>query len=617
MADKHPDSSAGKASKPASIGKAPTISVTSTDAVRAASFAQELFAGQFAVDKIMPYFEQPENMIAAGDSMVAKAKNYCQEFVFADRIDQHALLPPGIVKGMGNIGVLGMTVDKKYGGNKMSTSSFCRVLEIIGGHCGSTAAMVRLQSCLVLNLLQTYGTAEQQEQWIPAIVSGDKTGAVAITEELAGSDIHNIHTAADRKPSGKGYKISGQKRWIANGGNADLFIVLARTPDDYRPTGNVSSFLVPAESAGITVETQTENKLGLKGLSIGTITFEKVNATDSDLLGNEGAGIEMVQSSAILDRIAFAATAVGGLKFLLESMVAQANTRTQFGQTIGNFDQVKQKIANVAADLYALESTVYHTAAEFDCDEQSLAVESMILKLFASETLYRAVNDAMDICGGKSVFNHRPLARFFRDVRHSLTSEGSNDLLRKQIASHGFGTQSSAPRDEKPNRPNWLQAAEKMLPTSPTIEVKHEHLRFHARWLANHIKKFGRNCQSTGGSDRLDCLQQSRVADLATQLLVSSCVFSKLSALMVNGTIPEPEKRFEFDTGALFLQHAKLANVELFDQLKVNLDDDQTSVANQWLSHKFDAADWPIAASVSTASPTLSDPRDPVKKSKV
>ena len=146
-----------------------------------------------------------------------------------------------------------------------------------------------------------------------------------------------------------------------------------------------------------------------------------------------------------------------------------------------------------------------------------------------------------------------------------------------------------------------MQAAEKMLPTSPTIEVKHEHLRFHSRWLASHIKKFGRNCQSACDPDAGNGLQQSRVAHLVTNLFLSSCVFSKLSALMVNGTVPEPEKRFEFDTGALFLQRAKFANVELFDQLKVNLDDSQTSIADQWLSHKFDEDNWPIAAGASSA----------------
>ena len=604
MANPRPNSAGRKPSQPATTDGAAPNSTGSTNSVNSPdppSFARLLFTGQFAVDQIMPYFEQPENAVAAGDSMVAKVKSYCNDFVFPDRIDQHSLLAPGIIKGMSNIGVLGMTVEQQHGGNKMSTANFCRVMEILGGHCGSTSAMVRLQSCLVLNLLQTYGTPEQQQKWMPAIVAGDKTGAIVITEQRAGSDINNVHTTAAPKDSGDGYKISGEKRWIANGGNADLLIVLARTPDDYGPAGKVSAFLVAADAEGISVETETKNKLGLKGISIGSFVFKEVSVSNSDLLGEVGAGIELVESVAILDRIAFAATAVGGLKFLLEAMVSQATTRTQFGQTIGQFDQVKQKIANVAANLYGLESAVYHAAAEYDCGNQALALESKILKLFASESLYCAVNQAMDIWGGNSVFKDRPLERMFRNIRHSLTSEGSNDLLRKQIADHALDAENGTERDEKSNRPNWLQAAEKMLPTSPTIEVKHEHLRFHARWLASHIKKLGRNCLISSDHDAGDGLRQSRIADLVTNLFLSSCVFSKLSALMVNGTVPDPEKRFEFDTGALFLQRTRHTNVELFDQLKVNLDADQAWVADQWLSHQFDEANWPLAVSVARA----------------
>ena len=150
-------------------------------------------------------------------------------------------------------------------------------------------------------------------------------------------------------------------------------------------------------------------------------------------------------------------------------------------------------------------------------------------------------------------------------------------------------------------RTKWWSAATKMLPTSPTIEVKHEHLRFHARWLANHIGKFGRHCQSQNGEDSSEGFHGARVAELATNLFLSSCVFAKLSALMVNGTVPEPEKRFAFDTGDLFLHQAKAENMELFDQLKVSLDDRKVSVADHWLSHKFEDANWPIEASASDA----------------
>ena len=545
-----------------------------------------------------------------------KRRTFCGQFVFADRIDQHSLLPPGIIKGLGNIGVLGMTTDKGLGGNEMSTVNFCRVLEIIGGHCGSTAAMARLQACVVLNLLQAYGTSEQREKYIPAIAAGDQTGALVITEELAGLDISNVRTTAEPNEDGSSFEITGQKRWIPNGANADLFIVLARTPDDSRPGGTVSAFLVPANAKGVTIEADTGSKLGLKGISIGSISFDKVQILKKDMLGNVGDAIAMVDSVTVLDRIAYAATVVGSLKFLLQAMVAQSTSRSQFGKEIGQFEQVKEKIANAAAKLFALESAVYHTAPHFDCHQDKVARESKMLKLFASESLWSVINDAMDIHGGKGLFDTQPIERVLRNVRHSLNAEGSNDLLKQQIAGQSITLDSSVEDDPGNGKIKWWNTATKMLPTSPTIEVKHEHLRFHARWLANHIGKFGRHCQSGNGDDLSKGFHGSRVAELATNLFLSSCAFSKLSALMVNGTIPDPDKRFVFDTGDLFLHQAKAENIELFDQLKVSLDDRNISVADHWLSHKFEDANWPIGASSSDSAPAKKSKAKPAKKSK-
>ena len=569
-------------SRPDAGGNRETDSSGSSSSPGLRGFADRLFLGQFAEDELMPYFEQLETAAAAGDSMVAKTKGYCDEFVFPDRIDQHSLLPPGIVKGMGNIGVLSMVARKECGGIGMSTFNFCRVLEIIGGHCGSTAAMVRLQTCVVLNLLQTYGTPEQQEKYMPAIIAGDQTGALVITEELAGSDISNVRTAAEPDAGGSGFELTGEKRWIANGSSADLFIVLARTPDNSRPGGTVSAFVVPATAKGITIEADSGSKLGLKGITIGSIALDKVRVSDDDLLGDVGDGIAMVDSVTVLDRLAYSATAVGSLKFLLQAMVTQSTTRSQFGKTIGQFEQVKEKIADAAAKLYALEAAVYHTASHFDCHPSRVAKESQMLKLFASESLWSVINDAMDIHGGKGLFNTQPLERVLRNVRHSLNAEGSNDLLKQQIATPPGPVGQAGEGDIGNGKAKWWNAATKMLPTSPAVEVKHEHLRFHSRWLANHIGKFGRHCQAETEDDFNEGFHGAQVADLATNLFLSSCVFSKLSALMVNGTIPEPEKRFAFDTGDLFLHQAKAENIELFDQLKVSLNDRKISVADHW-----------------------------------
>lgn len=598
MTDSPTRASAGPNSKPIGSSKEFCVSPDS-------SVAKQLMFGRFDQHQLMPYPEQIANASAAGDSMIAKAKRFCGKYLFPDRIDQHAMLPPGIVKGMGNIGVSGMTVDKKLGGTDMTVFNFCRVMEIIGGHCGSTAAMVRLQNCVVLKLLQNFGTVGQQEKWMNPIIAGQKTGALVITEELAGLDIANIHTAAKANPSGDGFLLSGEKRWIANGVHADVLIVLARTPDDYSPAGQVSAFVIPADQKGVTITPSTAKKLGLRGLSIASIELDNVPVFCDDLIGQQGDAIAMVESIATLDRVSYAASMLGVMKFLLHTMVERSRTRTQFGKSIGQFQQVKQKIANVASNVYALQSAVYFVAAQFEYDNfdpDEVALEAQMLKLFASQSAWSAVNGAMDIWGGKGLFNDQPLERMLRNVRHQLIAEGSNDLLKQTIAAAAFEPsdrktsmdKTSAATFAEPNKLAWLKSAGGNLPTSPTIEVKHEYLRFHARWLSGHIGKLGRICRTSPESGTDDSCRRDRIADLATNLFVCSCVFSKLSALMVNGTVAEPEKRFAFDTGALYLQAAKAKNLKLMDQLKINLDQAQAGVADRWLEHDFKDANWPL-----------------------
>lgn len=555
-----------------------------------------LLHGQLDLQPLPRYPEQAQNAASAGDSMVAKTKSYCHEFVRAGRIDRHAMLPPGIIKGMGNLGVLGMAVDKKLGGTDMSTFNFCRVMEIIGGHCGSTAAMVRLQNCVVMKLLQNFGTAPQQGTWMSPIIAGEKSGALVITEELAGSDIRNLRTTAKENVSGGGFRLAGKKRWIANGADADVLIVLARRQDDHTPAGQVSAFLVPADRQGITINPTTANKFGLRGLSMASIELNDVVVSNEDVIGRHGEAVTMVETVATLDRISYAASTLGLMKSLLHAMVTRARTRTQFGQTIGHFKQVKQKIARVASEVYALEAAVYSVAAQYECDQcdgKALALDADVLKLFASESVWSAANDAMDLWGGKGLVNDQPLARVLRDVRHGRIGEGSNDLLKTSIVSRAFDQGHGNSAVAGAGKPAWWKTAREKFSHSPAIEVKHDYLRFHARWLAVQIGKLGAVCRSRSQSALDDSLRQARIADVAANLFVCHCVFLKLSALMVNGTVADPEKRFAFDTGALFLNTAKQKNVELFGQLKINLDQDQTEVADQWLDHAFEDVNWP------------------------
>lgn len=563
------------------------------------SVAYQLLLGRFDQQQLMPYPEQLDNAAAAGDSMVAKTKSFCGQYLFPDRIDQHAMLPPGIVKGMGNIGVLGMTVDQDLGGTKMTAFNFCRVMEILGGHCGSTAAMVRLQSCVVLRLLQNWGTPQQQQRWMPGIIAGDQTGAVVITGSLAGLDVANIHTSAKLNRSGDGFNLKGEKHGITNGTQADVLIVLARTNAGHDSLGEeVTAFLVPADRQGVTIHPVSAVKLGLRGVSVASIELDNVAVASADLMGRQGDAIAMLQTVDTIDRISYAASLLGVMKFLLRTMVDRVPAGTQFGQSTSPLQFFKHKIAEVASNVYALEAAIYFVADLADGDVGGLRLEAQILSLFASESAWAAANAAMEVGGRESLFNDQPFERVLRNIRHGLIDDGSNDLLRRNIAAAALATiapnASTATKFSGTDTVAWLKNAGGNFPSAPSIDVKHEYLRFHARWLAGHIAKLGRICRTPSEVATDQALWHRRVADLATNLFLCSCVFSKLSALMVNGTVADPRKRFLFDTGALFLHRTKEHNLKLLDQLKFNLDQDHTGVADHWLADALDDSHWPL-----------------------
>ena len=190
-------------------------------------FPKDLYFGRFRTDSIMPYPEPSEGAKSSGDSMVEKTKNFCKEFIDPDQIDQQAKIPDAVIKGLAKIGVLGMTINKDHGGAGMTQYNYCRVMEIIGAHCASTAVFVNAHHSIGMRALELFGTDEQKERWLKPLTTGDKIAGFALTEAAAGSDASNVRTEAKLNDNGD-YILNGEKRWITNGGIGDVLTVMAR-----------------------------------------------------------------------------------------------------------------------------------------------------------------------------------------------------------------------------------------------------------------------------------------------------------------------------------------------------------------------------------------------------
>ena len=564
-------------------------------------FAKDLYFGRFRTETIMPYPEPGEGAKSSGDSMVEKTKKFCRESIDAEQIDQQAKIPDSVVKGLANIGVLGMTINKDHGGAGMTQYNYCRVMEVIGGHCASTAVFVNAHHSIGMRALELFGTDEQKARWLKPLTTGDKIAAFALTEQAAGSDASNVRTTATPSDDGESYTLNGEKRWITNGGIADVLTVMARTPDPSDPDGKVTAFLVTPNMKGFEVLEERMEKVGIRGTATGRIKFTGMVVPKENVLGQVGKGLKLALTVLDFGRTTFGAACTGTAKYCLERMVARANSRRQFGKTLGEFELVRGKIAEAAADMYAMESATYHTAALIDSGAEDYMVETAMLKVFASDQLWRIVNDCLQIWGGKGFFTDQPFERMMRDARLNLIGEGANDVLRCFIASVGFRHLGKELKggEEEGFLKTWTNRASLMGESfvGPKVPVKHEHMRYFSRAIGKQIGQLSWQMKMTLAKYQEGVIDkqyiQGRLGDIATELFMASCVYSRLTGLLVNGTIPEPEKEQEFKTGRLYMRLAQMRNERRFEELKVNLDEETEDAADMWLSESFDT-DWVI-----------------------
>ena len=210
------------------------------------SVAKDLFFGRFCEQAVFPFPEQDEDTAAKLDAFLEKLQAFCHEHIDAGEIDKTSKIPASVIQGLGELGVLGYTASESVGGQAGCQFEFCKIMEVLGEHCSATASFVNSQQSVGLKALDLFGSEAQKEKWGKAIASGKKSIAFALTETQAGSDINNVRTRAE-SAGDDAFVISGEKRWITNGADADVLIVMARTPDHAHPDGAVTAFLIPMD----------------------------------------------------------------------------------------------------------------------------------------------------------------------------------------------------------------------------------------------------------------------------------------------------------------------------------------------------------------------------------
>lgn len=535
-------------------------------------FAKDLFFGKFRDDAIFPYPALRPDDEAECAAAVREVRRFADEHIDAAKIDREANIPDSVVLGLGHIGVLGMCVSPKYGGRGFSQQQYCRVMEVIGGHCGSTAVFVNAHHSIGLRALELFGTTEQKERWLAPLCTGEQLAAFALTEPEAGSDAANVRTRAVPTADGRGYTLNGTKRYITNGGIASVLTVMARTPDAKDPDGKVTAFLVTPDMPGFEVVEKRMDKVGIRGTATARLAFKDMYVPKENILGDVGRGLRLALTVLDFGRTTFGASCTGAAKFCVESSISYANERKQFGRHLADFELVKEKIALGAADTYAMESATYHTAALIDSGSHDYMLETSMIKVFASDALWRIVNDTLQIHGGAGFFCDRPFERMMRDARLNQIGEGANDVLRCFNAM--IGLRNVGKEMESVLKKPWT--AMKLWRTAPKVPVRHGVLQTAASQISQQIGQFSRACRATLMKYREAILDkqlvQARLGDTATELFHMSCVYARLTGILSDKNFDPDRKERDLQAGLLYLRTAARRNRDRFAALKSNDD---------------------------------------------
>ncbi|MFE2233097.1 acyl-CoA dehydrogenase family protein [Streptomyces sp. NPDC059442] len=341
--------------------------------------------------------------------------------------DRAEEVDPGIVKKLGALGFLGLTLPEKYGGSGGDHLAYALVLEELGRGDSAVRGLVSVSLGLVAKSVHHWGTEEQKRRWLPRLTSGEALGCFALTEPGTGSDAGNLTTRAVR--DGDDYVIDGSKMFITNGTWAEVALVFARTGEPGHR--GVSAFLVPTDSPGLT-RTPVHGKLGLRGQPTAELVFEGVRVAASALLGPEGKGFAVAMSALAKGRMSVAAGCVGIVQASLDAAVAYAGQREQFGTPIAAHQLVQEMLTDIKVELDAARLLVWRVADLIDRGE-SFQTESSVAKLYASEAAVKAANTALQVFGGYGFVDEYPVGKYVRDARVMTLYEGTSQIQKLLI----------------------------------------------------------------------------------------------------------------------------------------------------------------------------------------
>ena len=355
----------------------------------------------------------------------------------AAEIDQTNAFPMELWKEMGELGLLGITVDEEYGGVNMGYLAHTIAVEEIARASASVSLSYGAHSNLCVNQIKLNGSSEQKKKYLPGLISGEHVGALAMSEAGAGSDVVSMKLRAEKRNDR--YVLNGTKYWITNGPDADTLVVYAKTDPDAGPRG-MTAFIIEKSMVGFSTSAHFD-KLGMRGSNTAELIFEDVEVPFENVLGEEGRGVNVLMSGLDYERVVLSGIGVGIMHSVLDHIMPYMVERKQFGESIGNFQLMQGKIADIYASMNSSRAYVYAAASACDRGEVTRQ-DAAACVLYASEQGMNVATQGVQAMGGAGFLNDSPLARIMRDAKLMEIGAGTSEIRRMLVGREMMKAQS-------------------------------------------------------------------------------------------------------------------------------------------------------------------------------
>jgi acyl-CoA dehydrogenase family protein 9 len=503
-------------------------------------FLRNLFLGDVIEEVIFPFprmkAEEQETIEMISASIKAFGKKVNQ-----DKIDKDEKLPPELLEEMKELGLFGLIIPEQYDGIGLSVSGYARVLEDLAVLGSAVAATVGGHQSIGMKGLLLSGNDVQKKKYLSKLASGEMIAAFCLTEPNSGSDAASIRTRAVLSEDGSHYILNGEKQFITNGGFADFYTVFAQTSIEEQGVkqDKITAFIVTRDLGGVSSGPE-EQKMGWKGSSTTMVFFEDVKVPVENVIGEPGKGFKVAMEILNNGRLSTSTASFGVAKMLIDMSIKYANERKQFGKEIGQFDIIKEKIANMSMLAYGMQCLGYMTAGIVDRGVTDYSIEAAVAKVFSTEALWKICDEAMQIHGGMGYMRELPIERFMRDARLGLIIEGTSEISRAMIALEGLKTLGKFLKKaglrgyaQKTFTPAKMTKAHPIFSKEVNLFCKGvDKLSAYAMQLLRVYKKDVILLQ----------LHQKRIAEAVMDLYVMSAMLSRTTALLEAGKSKEEAK---------------------------------------------------------------------------